>query len=118
MPSSTSSCSAFRNYTVTQILLLYNVSGPVAGVGPLPAGLLEANGPQGIPPAVEWASGGVARMSKPRAGRGVPPDAATPGTSLLTRGGVVSDVSPFIARTVGPDVRILEYTCETAAYKQ
>ena len=49
-------------------MLAMRYPGPGAGVGP-PFGatltllpwLLEANGPQGVPPAVEWAPGGGAR---------------------------------------------------------
>ena len=48
--------------------MFIRVAGPGAGVGPLLlvhvaklVWLLEANGPQGIPPAEEWALGGEAR---------------------------------------------------------
>ena len=58
---------------------------PGASADPPWKKLLEADGPQGVPPAVEWASGGEARMSMPCAGRGVPPDAATPKTSCSRR---------------------------------
>ena len=41
------------------------------------SGCWRPTGRMGIPPAVEWAAGGEARTSKPSAGRGVPPVAAT-----------------------------------------